>query len=190
MDSQRSPAVDSSAPATDTWVRPVDRVVGGISRTASLISAVAIIVMMFLMVSDVILRFQTGRPVAGAYETVQVLVVLIVFLGLAHSERGGHTIRVTVLTAVLSRAAGEVVRMTGRVLTVAIAIWLTYATALHALNSFERGEYTRALVDFPVWPAKALVFIGCALLTLELVLNIFTAPQKRVERERAEGVSQ
>lgn len=188
MATQGSTVVKSDPPPpSGTWVAPVDRLIGAISRVAALVSAVAIIAMMFLMVGDVVLRLQTGQPIPGAFETVQVLVVLIVFLGLAHSERGGHTIRVTVLTSVLPPGPAEGVRMVGRFLTVAIAVWLTYATALHALDSFQRGEFTRALVDFPVWPAKALVFVGCALLTLELLLNLFTARLKTAEPNAEEA---
>lgn len=194
MGSQASATVDSRPVPTAPRLRRVDRLIGRISWTASLVSAIAIIAMMFLMVGDVVLRLQTGQPIPGAYETVQVLVVLIVFLGLAHSERAGHTIRVTVLTSVLPTRTADTVRGIGRLLTVLIAIWLTWATALAAMDSFQRDEFTRALVDFPVWPAKALVFVGCALLTIELIANLLTSSSSSssssAEAQHPRGVGQ
>jgi TRAP-type C4-dicarboxylate transport system permease small subunit len=194
--------VSEARPAASGVVRPtavkparlvvLDRATRWAALTGSVLSACAIVFMMVLMVTDVLLRLRSGSPVSGAYETVQALVVLIVFLGLAHSERSGHTIRVTVLTAALPPAPAQIARRIGQGLTLGIALWLTYATALAALESWASGEYTRALVDFPLWPSKLVIFLGCVMLALQLFLNLFgpAEPKAQPGHQIADGAGE
>jgi TRAP-type C4-dicarboxylate transport system permease small subunit len=174
-----------SSAQTGTFLSTVDRMTGKLATAGAVISALGIIMMMLIMIADVVARTQANRPISGAYETVEALLVLIVFLGLANTERSGQTVRVTAFTGLLPPAVAEVARRIGRLAALLVGLWLAYAAALAAQTSFERGEFNRGLIDFPIWPAKAIVLLGLLLLSLQLLMDLLAPPKHKPLEDEA-----
>jgi len=148
----------------DGWVRQV-------SSLLAIMAASCGAIIMLLMSLDVFNRLVTGGSIRGAFETVETLVVLMVFLGIAYAERSDAHVRVRLLTGRLPRSIGEVVRLFGNTAALSIVMWMAYATTQVAQLSVATGEFRMGLVNFPVWPARIAVAVGFWLLTLELALT-------------------
>ena len=61
------------------------------------IASVLILVMVLLGAADVLGRYLMSKPVPGAYEITETLMVFIVFLGFAHADAKGQHIRIQIL---------------------------------------------------------------------------------------------
>jgi TRAP-type C4-dicarboxylate transport system permease small subunit len=136
---------------------------------------------MLIMVADVTNRYLNSRSIAGAYEAVELLVVAMTFLGIAYAERTDVHVRSKLLTTALPAKAADRVRFTGRIATLLIVAALTYGTGRRAWSSFKAGEYRHGLVEMPIWPARAIVAFGAALLTLELTMKLIRQPSSMAD---------
>lgn len=161
----------------------IDAVLGRISTACAYLSVTSVLLAMVIMLVEVFSRTFRGTSVPGAYETVETLIVLIAFLGLAYSERVGETIRVTVLADVLPRTVMAAARWVGNACGLLIAIWLAFSSAVIARGSFERGEYTTGLVNFPVWPARMVITAGFVLLCVELLVRLLRGVRRIADLE-------
>lgn len=150
----------------------VDAVAAGVAKVFALVAALLVGVVMVVVSIDVVSRNATGESVPGAFEVTTVLLVVIVFLGLAHAERTGATIKLTLFTDRLPRRAALVARTGSTAVTIAVALWFTYATWEAAGRSIERGESQIGLLNIPLWPARVAIVVGFVALSIELLLGL------------------
>jgi TRAP-type mannitol/chloroaromatic compound transport system permease small subunit len=135
----------------------------------------ALLLIMFGVSADAILRYALDRPITGTLEGVELLLVFAVFLSLARTQAERGHIAVDIITERLSgrpRAALEALTaLLGLVLFGAV----TWATGGMALRSWQMGEYSAGLIAFPIYPSRILVALGSLLLSLQLLLEFIRA---------------
>jgi TRAP-type C4-dicarboxylate transport system permease small subunit len=145
------------------------RAVHLLARVLAALSVVLILVMMVATVADVISRLVVGRPIAGVIEMGEVLMVAIVFLGLAYTEsQGGHVSMTLVIRKLRPQAAAAATSL-GLALVLFVVAWMTIVTGDRALESFESQEARFGLVQIPVWPARVALAIGLLAYFAELL---------------------
>lgn len=155
-----------------------------LDRAAARLAAVAIVVMMAVGAADVVLTW-LGRPLPGAFELTESLMVACVFLAIAQAQAANHHIRVDVLLRAAgpqSRAALDVIAHLGSlVLYGAIAYfgWRQFGT------SFAGGEYASGIVRFALWPARLALALGTTLMTAQALVDLATAVRALAGRARA-----
>lgn len=165
-----------------------DRVMAVVSSVLALIAGALIAVILAVMVIDVTRRNVVGGSVAGAYEAITMMLVGVVFLGLAHAERTDTTIKLTLVTSRMPAPAAFVARCTASSLALVMCCWLCWATWGAAQRSIERGELQQGLLSLPTWPAKVVITLGFAVLAIEMVLSLRrTWLQARENRADAAG---
>ncbi|SFB13053.1 TRAP-type C4-dicarboxylate transport system, small permease component [Amycolatopsis marina] len=150
----------------------IDAVAARVAKALALVAALLVGMVMVVVAVDVVGRNVTGSSVPGAFEITTVLLVVIVFLGLAHAERTGATIKLTLLTDRLPRRAALGTRVASAVITLAVALWFTYATLVAAGRSIDRGEAQVGLLNIPLWPARVAIVVGFAALSIEVLLGL------------------
>ncbi len=149
------------------------KVIHGISTAFGVVAALCIAAVMFSTAADVIVRQVTGSSIPGVVEYSEVLLVALVFLGLAYAQRVKAHIGVDIVTDRLRPRVSHVVRAVGLVLAILVLAWMTYETAMVAVHAFEVREYRFGLVQVPIWPVRIVVPVGLAVLILELVLSTY-----------------
>lgn len=154
-------------------MKKIDEWVGKLSALLAMLAAVATLVMMVTMIADVVNRLMGNGSLKGAYELSAMLLVVIVFLGFAYSERTETNVRVTLGTSRMPYPVARVFRLVGGFVSVVVVAIFTRATWDQALVSIDRGEFTQGIIDFPVWPTKLVIAIGFTLLTVECVLGVW-----------------
>ena len=150
----------------------IETVVGWLSTTLAMLAAACGAFVMMLISLDVFNRVVTGRSIRGAFEAVELLLVLIVFLGIAYAERSGAHVRVRLLTTKLAPTFAEVTRLFGNLVALGIVAWMAYESGFAAQRSVATGEFRMGLVAFPIWPGRIAVAIGLTLLTVEFGLTV------------------
>lgn len=153
-------------------IQQFDRLMAVVSSTLALIAGGLIGVILAVMVTDVTRRNVTGGSVAGAYEVITMMLVGVIFLGLAYAERTDSNIKLTLVTSRLPARPAFVARVFSGLVALAMCSWLSWATWGSARLSIERGEFQQGLLSMPIWPAKLVIAIGFLVLTVETVLSL------------------
>ena len=137
-----------------------------------LLGAIGMIISMFLGVADVVGTKFFDLPVPGALEVTESTMVLIVFGALAYTQsRRGH-IRVELLYNHVGPRGKSFMEATTHLLAFTYFALLAWQGWHEFLYSWEIREATMGSVRFPLYPARCLLFIGTALLLLQLVLDL------------------
>lgn len=153
----------------------------------TLLAAAALITFLlgFLVVADVVGRVVFNSPVKGTPEIVSMSIVIVCFLIGAHAVRSGNMIRTDVLIDLFGEPGHDFARLLSGVLGAVffgLIVWGSYEPALHAWTSSEfEGE---GALRVPVWPARFVVMLGSALITL-IYIGQAVAAAKALSRRRA-----
>ncbi len=135
----------------------------------------ALLLIMFGVSADALLRYALNRPLTGTLEGVELLLVFAVFLGLARTQAERGHIAVGIVTERLSGRPRAALEALTALLGLALFAAVTWATGAMALRSWRMGEYSAGLIAFPIYPSRALVALGSLLLALQLLLELVRA---------------
>jgi C4-dicarboxylate transporter DctQ subunit len=160
-----------------------DRCLGWIVRAANLISAVCVLILMVLVIADVFGRYLFNSPVPMTYEVGSFLMVFVVFLGLAYTQRMGAHIRVEVFTLRLSSRVRAILDIVASVLGLLLYITIAYQSFIWAWASWQVGDYVSGLINIPRWPSQFVVPLGAVLLCLQFLADVM----QRVAELRSPG---
>ena len=138
-------------------------------RTASALSGVALVILVGGTVADVVLRWISGRGIAGSTEIAEVLLVVVIYLALADSEMSEQNIRVTLVTSRLPDVPARLFRRIGDFVAILMIAWLTSATTVRAFESWQVNEYRYGVMSVPMWQARIAVAFGFLLLGLIII---------------------
>ena len=141
---------------------------------ANWVGVVALAVMTMITMVDVLGRYLFNRPLLGALELSEVLMVCLVFGAFAVTElRNGH-VEVDVVVNRFSSRTRALCEGFAAVLSTAFWGAISWRTALHAANVATAGETTTNL-GLPTAPFVSAAAIGCGLFTLTLLLRALGA---------------
>lgn len=142
-----------------------------ISAVMSTLAGVGILGLMLLTVWDVSFRETRGRGIEGATELSEVALVAVVFLGMTAAQLNRSHISTPMLTARLPARLGHAVRALSLVVAALFVAWMTLETARTGMSSYQAGEFRYGTVNVPIWPARLVIPLGLAGLTIALVLH-------------------
>jgi TRAP-type C4-dicarboxylate transport system permease small subunit len=148
------------------------RIVGGISRTLAVISASLILIIMVAMVADVARRYLTGRSIPGVVEYTEVLMVGVIYLGLAYAQRKGDHIGVDIFTTRMPPRVSQIVQAIGLIIVSLALLWMAWETWQVAQRSMATGEYRFGLARVPIWPARLTIPLGITVLLCEIFFDV------------------
>ena len=154
-------------------IRSIDTVARLADRLLAAVAGIALIVMMFFTVADMVLR-GIGRPLAGSYEVIGWLSATAVALALGYTQRHqGHVAIDLVVTALPPRARAIVdllIIVASLLLFMATGWYIAgYGIVLHETGSL--SETLKAIV----YPWVYLVALGCTGLALALLADLLRA---------------
>lgn len=151
----------------------------GAIGVANVVSLLGLVAMTTVTVVDVAGRYLFNRPLPGALELSELLMVFLVFGAFAVTElRNGHVDIDVVVTKLSPR--WQALSETFAVL-LSTAFWgaITWRTALHAQNVWHAGETTPNL-SLPIAPFVWVATAGTLLFTLALVARALAALRRLV----------
>ena len=147
----------------------------GLITTEKLLTFVAAFItlaMMLLTVAEILLRKLAGYSIEGVYEAVELMLVSIVYLGLAHVQCREKNVRVEVLLTRVPFKAQQILEAFTMMLAAvffAVAIWMT---GKEAWASWLVKETTLLPAALPVYVARAIITLGFFFLWLRLLIQI------------------
>ena len=138
------------------------------------IAGTLVLAMMFLVTSDVLLRQLFNQPVAGTFELMEMGMVGVVYLGVAFVQRQRGHISIEMATDWLPPRGRRLLEAFGSLIGLAFAAFLTWRGAVYAWDAFYTGSYVGSVLKLPLWPARALIPVGSAVLSARLVVDTIT----------------
>lgn len=166
-------------------MRLLFRLQDGFLALLALIGALAIVLLMVHVVTDVVMRNTTDIPIPATYEIVtHYYMIALAFVPLAWVERRGGMVQVEVIESLLGpRAVIWSDRMVALVSTLIYAA-LAWVTWLTAVKNFDTGVFVMAQnVRVPTWPAYFLVPLGFGLAALTTFIRMIAPPQDSNTKE-------
>ena len=150
----------------------MERIFKSIERVLAVLAGIALFCMMMLTFVDVVGRYGFNKSIFGTSEMIEVLMVFVIFAGVAFVTASDKHIKVDIFAGWIERVAPNFQRWTVHVFSLVIYACLTYELGHHMLDSFVSEKRT-AVLDFPQWilPGAAVFFsmIGVALFAAALL---------------------
>ena len=149
--------------------RFLSRILGWVVNSSAFGAASIVVILMAMVVADIFGRKVLNKPVPMSYEVGAFMLVFIVFMGLAYSQRQRAHIRVEFLTLRMPPRMRAVMDLVAFTLGIAIYGAIFYQTFKWSYHSFEIGEYVAGLVNIPKWPSQFAVAFGALLISLQFL---------------------
>ncbi len=137
------------------------------------ISGAAIAVMMLSTTLDSTSRYLLNRPIKGVFELNEIVLVICVFMGVAWTQIERGHIRVTALLEILSARGTCILNLIAWTVSFIFVFILGYQTAVGAWESYLIREFRWGSVQMPIWWVKCLIPIGCWMLNIQLLLDMW-----------------
>jgi len=156
--------------------RRLGKVVDTASSVYCYIGMTASFLIGFAIVIDVILRrFGISQPWVYFFATV--IIATIPFWTSAYGMRYGLHIRVTVLENFMPPRTRLYSQLFGYILFLFFIGISTVEVFRHLVNTYKTHELVQVVV-MPMWPFQAIVFVGLAILTLQIITEIVRVIRK------------
>jgi TRAP-type C4-dicarboxylate transport system permease small subunit len=137
-----------------------------------ILSGIATLAITLVVVLDVACRFLFNYPLHGATELSELLLVVMVFIGLAAAQQGRQNYAIDMVTRNLPMTVQSALELLAHVFCLVVVVALAWFSMRQALESFNRGEASFGIIPFPVWPARVVLAFGLWLLALQFVCDI------------------
>jgi TRAP-type transport system small permease protein len=147
-------------------------VIGVMARFMTLLSVVALIVMMASTSWDVVARATINRPLHGVVEIVEIMVMLVAFLGLPEVFLRDENVKVDLVDTILSARLLAWVRIVAMLLSLTFLGLLAWNLIPPMVDAYRFGDIKPDLM-MPLYPLYAAVFVSILASVLTATLVIF-----------------
>lgn len=153
-------------------MRTVARLIERFTRQLGVLGGFATLMVMIVIILDVAGRTFFNAPIPGGNELSELLLVVLIFLGLAAAQQGRNHYTVDIVTHLLGPVAQRRLETIGMVVSLLVVGLLAWLSAKHAWQAMLQGESSYGTISFPIWPARVVIAFGLGLLALQLIIDI------------------
>jgi TRAP-type transport system small permease protein len=146
------------------WLRRINHVLHALA-------GITLVLLLAWTVADIVGRSAFSRPMRGTVELTELAVVVLVYLGLAHTESDDGHITVDLLFVRLKERGQLVLRAIAGcigVIVIAAMTWRLYVFA----GQLDAGNYTTGVLRIPLYPVAILGVVGAAAFGLAVLANL------------------
>ena len=149
------------------------RLVLRIASAQLMLAMIALIVMGSVTVTDVILKYLFGRPIAGAYDVVESLLPVVIFNGLPATLLRRQNIAIDLIDHFVGPERTRILVICGDLTMAIVLVGIASAMLAPALQAFDYGDrkLELGLPLIVVWGGALLGMIGSVLAAAVVALN-------------------
>jgi len=160
------------------------RVAGWTQRVQLLVAAAALVILMLVTVLDVFMRYVFNRPVRASLDSVEVLLMVFVFNGMAAAFFGRRHVVIDLLDGVFGPRGTAIMIRIADVLSVLCVGLLIWAMLLPASQAYQYGD-TKMELPIPIYALYVVAIISFAG-TLFCAVAVLAAGPSLARRGHAE----
>jgi TRAP-type C4-dicarboxylate transport system permease small subunit len=142
-----------------------------IERIFLYVSGIFFMAMMFLGAGDVLGRYFFNTPIRGTLEISSIVMGAIVFLNWGLTQRNEGHVKVELLMSRYSDRQKMIARFFTLLMSLVLFVLCSYKSAQIAITCYQQSRVFPTL-GIPTAPFYALVPIGAALMSVEIILQI------------------
>jgi TRAP-type C4-dicarboxylate transport system permease small subunit len=152
----------------------ISRLFSGLLRPISLISGLAVVLMMLQVTLDVAGKYLLNKPVPATLTFVTTYyMVLVAFLPLAAAEQDDAHIKSDAFLKILPLPVQQMALLSVQCLAILITSIFTVASLSEGLIKFrDASSIVEQNIRILVWPSYFVLPLGSALLTIALILRL------------------
>jgi TRAP-type C4-dicarboxylate transport system permease small subunit len=151
-------------------IHSLNRVVNPLVRIINSVAAGVLAAMMFLTAMDVLLRYIFNRPISGAMELTQYMMVTLVGFGLAYCALVKGLVSVEVLTSRFSPRVQAILNSITYLLSFGFFSLVTWQSIKYIRLIFE-SNLVSAVLLIPTYPFVAMLALGSLVFSLVLLVH-------------------
>ncbi|MDE2790374.1 MAG: TRAP transporter small permease [Paracoccaceae bacterium] len=168
----------SSVLEDGTVLSRIDRLLHRLEAVLALVGGLAVFALMLLAVASVGGRNFLNHPIPGYVDWIEQAMPLIAFIGIAYCQRLGGHIRMDMIVGRLEGRALWAAEFIGTVMVLALMVLMVWGSWAHFERSFDWNAplWSRDSsldIRLPLWPAKLLVPLAFAVLSLRLAMQLW-----------------
>ena len=156
------------------------KLINSLSRIMNIIACGVLSAMMLLTVSDVFLRYFFRRPIIGATEITENMMVCLAFFALAWcAARQGH-LKVDLVISIFSprvQAVFDTLTGLAGLVMVALITWRNFVEAI----AIKELNIVSSLIRIPAFPFYYVIALGCAVLCLVMAVQVVQEFRKAIQ---------
>jgi len=155
---------------TNSLVQTLRKGMEPVSRWCAIAGGISLLVMMAVVVSDVILRATLRTTFQASIELVEVLLVIVVFSGMAYCAVKKAHIRVDVLIDRFSSTARLAITACTDLMSVVVIFIISWRSAVMASVQYTQ-HFDTGLLGIPKWPFAAATCLFMGIFALTMLVN-------------------
>ena len=159
----------------------LNRGVNPLVRIIKIVAAGILAAMMFLTAMDVLLRYIFNRPISGALEITEYMMVILVGFGLAYCATAKGLVSVEIVTSRFSPRTQAILNSITYFLSFVFFSLITWQTVRNVKLVLE-SELVSPVLLIPTFPFAILLALGCLVFTLVLLVNFLEYLSQAVTR--------
>ena len=146
------------------------------------IAAMAIAAMMLLTIADVLMKGLFNRPIKGTFELVELLLVFVVFFGVAEVFRADGNICCDVVDHALGARGRAALQAFGALSSLAFLLLVGWAMTEPAWDTVNHPQRTQE-IGIPLYAHWVPIFIGTGLSIVAAAAVFWTRLQLRAPKD-------
>ncbi len=151
------------------------RLAGWMQRLQLWIAACALVILMMVTVLDVFMRYVFNRPIRASLDTVEVMLMVFVFNGMAAAFFGRRHVVIDLLDSVFGPTGTAVLTRIADMLSVLCLGLLIWAMLLPASQAYQYGD-TKMELPIPIYGLWIIALISFAGTTFCALVALLTGP--------------
>jgi TRAP-type C4-dicarboxylate transport system permease small subunit len=155
-------------------VRKAEKWIHTLSRTLYSLGLIILLLMTFLVVIDVFLRYLFKSPIAGSTDILQMMMLVLVYSGFAYCASVDGNVRIDVLYGRLPEHIQAYLDIITSMLSVLIVALITWRLGARAWEIYLNPP--SPVTDYFQWPIQPFIVFasaGAGFLCLELLIWFF-----------------
>ena len=163
------------------------RLLGLFEKLYMATAMMSIFVMMLSISADALSRYLFGTPITGQYEFTQFyLLVILVFMALPRTYMIGGHIRLKLLDRYRRKIPFSLSERCNAALAAIAFGAIAWFSGLEAVDKFVNQDKLFGAVQFPIYWSYVWVPLGCGLMALRLIYEIFVPERHHASRPEGE----
>lgn len=146
-----------------------------IEKSFDIICITLLVAMSCITTIDVVGRYVFNSPLAGAYESNELLLALLIFAALPRVTWYKQHLSVTLIDSSLSPCAKKIQEFFLSLVSFICLCFLSFYLFLHALKLYEYGDMSHAL-QLPIYIFAVIISIFTAVAALASFVHLFYSP--------------
>lgn len=152
-------------------IERIHRKMEWLSSNLTYLGSIALFAMMSLTTVDVVGRYFFNKPVLGAFELTEFLVLILIFSFLAPSQAQKSHVAVDLVFQHLPKSLRSIIDIFNHLLCLVFMALIAYRGYVRAFEIREFGEATSNL-GIIKYPFAFFVVFGCAALSIEYLRDL------------------